>query len=183
MILRLICGSILMYFLASCDNTSIPMPPLDYDPEVEVAEGIEMIYSDSAKLKFIIRTPRLEKYVEDRILVERFPQGIHIEFYDRDQNIKSTMQAKYAERRSYLGTLMLQDSVILSNAQHDQLTTLGITWNEIENTLTTDKFVRLIKAASGDTLYGYGMHARDDFSRINIRELVSIQRAPHQTTP
>ena len=87
------------------------------------------------------------------------------------------MAAKYAEHRSALGTLLLKDSVVLTNDQKDELTTTGITWNEGRQSLFTDKFVRLVKAATHDTLYGFGLQAKDDFSRMNIKNLTGKRRS------
>ncbi|MFT6807444.1 MAG: LPS export ABC transporter protein LptC [Saprospiraceae bacterium] len=169
--------------LVSCSNESSNLPTPTFNPDVEIAEGVEIISSDSAKLKYIIKAPRLETYYENDILVKRFPKGLRIELYDELQELSSTMCAKYAESRSSLGTLLLSDSVILTNAEHDELTTIGILWNETKQTLTTDKFVRLVKASSHDTLYGYGLEAKDDFSRMKIKDFAGKRRSESNDTP
>ena len=174
---------LLSVYLASCTKESTELSTPDFNPNIEIAEGVEMIYSDSAKLKYIIRTPRRETYQENGIIVERFPEGISIEIYDVDQKISSSMVAKYAEHRSSLGTLLLRDDVILTNDQKDELTTIGIIWNEIEHTLSTDKFVSLVKATSHDTLYGYGLEAKDDFSRMKIKNFHGKRRSESNDVP
>ncbi len=143
------------------------------DPDREIASDVEMIFSDSARLQFIIRTPRLEKYEEKKVTVEEFPQGIHIDFYDQNGDVTTTIYARYAERRSAKGTMLLRDSVVLTNPSHDQLTTIGILWDEQRHTLKTSKFIRLIKGSTLDTLYGWGMDASDDFSRFHIKRLTA----------
>lgn len=148
----------------------------DFDPEREIAEDVEMIYSDSAKLQFIIQTPRLEKYKEEKnTLVEEFPKGIHIDFYNSEGEISSTLSANYAERRSSEGTMLLRDSVILDNGE-DRLETIGVTWNEQKQTLKTAKWVQMIQGATKDTLWGYGLDAKDDFSQFRIGKLHGKRR-------
>jgi len=183
MLKRIIYFLFISAMIASCakEENNFILP--EFDPDVEIAEGVESIYSDSAKIKFIIRTPRKEEYYEQNVLVMRFPKGVNIEFYDREQKISSTMYAKYAERRSSKGTFLLRDSVVLTNAENDELTTTGIIWNEIEQTLSTNKFVRLVKAGSQDTLYGVGLDAKDDFSRMNIKNLQAKRRSESNSTP
>lgn len=166
--------------LGSCIEQSEDIAVPDFDPSMEIAEGVQMIYSDSAKLKRIITTPRREKFYENNILVQKFPLGIRIELFNNSKEPSSTMIAKHAEYRRSIGTLLLKDSVVLTNDQKDELTTTGITWNEKDHTLTTDKFVRLVKASSQDTLYGFGLQAQDDFSRMNIKNLTGKRRSNNE---
>lgn len=182
--MRILLITIAFSFLASCvqDRGPFEFDP-NFDPEREIAEDVEMIYSDSAKLQFIIQTPRLEKYNEDRnTIVEEFPKGIHIDFYNPNGEISSTLSANYAERRSAEGTMLLRDSVILDNGE-DRLETIGVTWNEEEQTLKTAKWVQLIQGATKDTLWGYGLDAKDDFSQFRIGKPLGKRRYQDDENP
>ena len=150
------------------------------DTKKEIATDIELFYSDSAITQFKIISPRRESYTEEKKLIEEYPLGIDVTFYDRDQNITSTMKAPYAKRISIDGVMIMRrardEPVILVNAKGDKLTTPGIEWNEVENTLKTRKFVQLINARSRDTSYGIGFEALDDFSRFKITQLKGKRR-------
>lgn len=146
----------------------------------EIATDIELYYSDSAITQFKIISPRRESYTEENKLIEEYPLGIDVEFYDRDQNITSSMKAPYAKRVSIDGVMLMKrardEEVVLINANGDKLTTTGIEWNEVENTLKTRKFVQLISAQTRDTSYGVGFEALDDFSRFKITQLAGKRR-------
>lgn len=151
-----------------------------YDQEEllkERIEGVEMIYSDSAIVQFRIMSPLLLKYEEDNIIIEEFPKGFSIEFFDADKNVLSRLESKYAERRSAEGLLQLRDSVVYINDQKDRLETNSLTIDELNNTISTKKFFRLIKYDSQDTLYGRGFTAQSDFSKLVISKYVGKRSA------
>lgn len=156
--------------LNSCKKVNTEFDP-SFDPDVEIARDVNMIYSDSAKLKFTIKTPLLEKETESDVLIETFPKGLLIEFYDDSKEVFSSMSAKYAQRKSKEGTMLLRDSVILTNDAGDILITPGITWDENNQRLQTSKFVQLVKSSSQDTLYGFGFDSKDDFSSFKIQNV------------
>ena len=143
----------------------------DIDPSREIATDIKMFYTDSAITQFRLIAPIRESYVEDRKLIEEYPQGVDIEFYDDEGNITSSMVAKSATRIGVDGLMTMKDSVVMYNAKGDALKTTGILWNETSQSLKTSKFVQLIQADSRDTIYGFGFEARDDFSRFQIIQL------------
>lgn len=173
--LRLILGSLVaMMILQSCATESGQL--VSYDPEElekEIAEDIEMIYSDSAVIEFRIRSPRLEKYELDKIIVEEFPKGFLIEFFDENMDVISKLSSKYAMRKSAKGELMLRDSVAYTNDQNDILETNALVINESEGTISTKKFFRLIKGDTRDTIYGRGFDANSDFTRFQIKKYLA----------
>lgn len=175
-ITRILLGLITLICLTACDNEPVIAFDPTFDPDVEVAEGVKMIYSDSAILQFTIETPRLEKYLKDDVLVEYFPQGLTINFYDKSGEVISSISANLAERTASKGTMWLQDSVVLINKDKDQLITPGILWDEANKTLHTNKLVKLIRSTSQDTLYGFGFSAVDDFSQFSIKKATGKRR-------
>lgn len=155
--------------LMSCQDES--SPELRYDPEElskEVAQDVEMIYSDSAQVQFKITSPMLKKYERDNVMIEEFIDGFEIQFYDKDQNVVSQLNSKYAIRRSSEGLLVLRDSVTFINEHQDRLETNALTIDEVNDQISTTKVFRLIKEASKDTIYGIGFTAKSDFTKLKI---------------
>ena len=170
---------ILCFYLCmqSCTRDDGPVGPVEViDPNREIAQDVTLIYSDSAKAQFKIVSPRLDTYEEESKTVEEYPTGLHIEFYDEEGEVISSIQAKYAKRISADGTMDLRDSVVLVNYLGDQIVTPGIFWDELNHTLKTSKFVQLVKASSQDTFYGFGLEAKDDFSQFTITQLTGKRR-------
>ncbi len=146
------------------------------DPRKEIATNVELIYSDSAITKFKIISPIRESFNEESKFVEEYPKGLYIEFYDKNKKVISSMRAKYARRVSEDGQMTLRDSVVLMNHQGDKLSTRGILWDEQNHILHTTKFVQLVRVNAQDTFYGFGFHAKDDFSKFNIIQLTGKRR-------
>lgn len=140
------------------------------DYRKEIAENVEMLYSDSAVVKFRIVSPRMEKFLKDGVLIEEFPKGLKIDFFGPELKLISSISALYAQRVSEEGTLLLKDSVVIINAEGDRLETNSILWDELNHKLSTNKFVRLIKASNQDTLFGFGFEAQSDFSRFELQQ-------------
>lgn len=144
----------------------------EIDPMREIARDVDMIYSDSGIVQFRILAPVLEKYDDNGVLVEEFPRGLRIEFFDRDKSVNAWLSAQYAQRRSAEGTMLLRDSVVLMNEHKDKLETRSLTWNEVEQKLTTRKFIRMVQGETRDTLYGTGFTAMTDFSVFEINKFI-----------
>lgn len=149
---------------------------VNVDPNKEVASEITMIYSDSAVVKFRIISPLLEKYDDEGIMVEEFPEGLKIEFFDADQKVRSWLTANNAIRRAAEGTMLLRDGVILENEKSDRLETSALTWSEEDKTLSTRKFIRMIQGETQDTLYGTGFKANIDFSNFQITNFIGRRK-------
>lgn len=147
-----------------------------FTPGREIAENVDLIYSDSAKIEFRIQTPRMEIYEEENKLVEEYPMGLHIDFYNENKEVISSVDANYAKRISKDGIMTLRDNVILINEAGDKLITTGIQWDESNQSLQTNKFVQLIKVSEKDTFFGIGFEAKDDFSKFSISQFKGKRR-------
>jgi hypothetical protein len=167
---------LLSLWMMSCHSSNNEIH-LDQRVDRDIAEDVEMIYTDSAMVLYKVRTPREESYHEEHKLIKEYPQGIDIEFLKRGSDIlHSSVSANYARHVLEDGLMLLRDSVVLVNAAGDRLLTTGITWNEVDQTLSTKKYVQLVKASSKDTFYGYGFEAKDDFSQFRITQFVGKRK-------
>lgn len=82
--------------LFSCENNPEEVQlvtSVDTLPE-EIAMEVELIFSDSAKVKLIISAPKLERYSGDSNITE-FPDGVRLTVYNRAGEVESTLDAKY----------------------------------------------------------------------------------------
>jgi len=63
--------------------------------------------------------------------------------------------------------------VVVYNSRNDKLRTLELIWDENEKTISTEKAVKIMQPSIGDTLFGYGVIANEDFTRFEIKRNVS----------
>lgn len=147
-------------------NKLIPEYTSVYDQEL--AYNGSLLYSDSARLTVKLDYRELRKFVEDNKSYTEFPKGIFATFYNEDEKEVSWLSAKYAIRDEQDETMTVQDSVVLYNVDQDKLVTSELIWEEKTQLITTNKYVRITQPMRGDTSYGYGLEAKQDFSEFQI---------------
>lgn len=135
-----------------------------YTGPVALAENIETIYSDSGRLKLVVKAPlQTEFQTGDR----EFPKGILIDFYD-DKGIKTThLTGNYARYDKQAGIYFATGNVIVENfVEKQKLQSEELKFNHLEKRIYTDKFVRITTEV--DILTGTGLTASQDFSTYKI---------------
>lgn len=173
--LYLIIGLISSLVYISCDNNLQDIRELT-DTKVDLSEvttDVQLLYSDSARLKVKVESPKLVRVFERNELQEIFPDGLHVEFYSENGNVTSYMDASYATRNERLGTIIAEKDVVVYNRNNDKLITSKLIWNEFDETLNTSRYVRITRPLKGDTIYGYGLVTDQEFNRFEIKEVVS----------
>ena len=64
-------------------------------PDV-IGEDIEVVYSDSAKIKVLMQAKELRQFNQEERPYSEFPQGVHVIFYDDSLQQQSDLRANYA---------------------------------------------------------------------------------------
>jgi len=151
-------------FLVSCGDKEGMVSLEEYTGPVVEATDVTTLYSDSARLKLKLKAKKQLEYSSgDR----EFPEGIYLEFYDPDGTISSTMRADYCyytdEDELYKAT---GNVVIKGIKKEEQLNTEELFWNQKEETVFTEKFVRIEK--DGEIHMGDGLEAKQDFSEYRM---------------
>lgn len=165
------CFILISVSLWSCSNEISEVNALTrtYSTQKDIGKGIRIIYSDSAAIKVVVTAPVLEKSNDINDPVETFPQGIFITFYDESQNASSWLKAQHAVRNSKKGTLNVKGNVSFYNDRQEKLQTSELIWHEEEQKMETEKFIRITRPADGDTLFGIGFIADQNFKRVEIK--------------
>ncbi len=159
----------------SCSNEVEEINQLlaeDLQTNVERGKNIRIFYSDSASVKVIINAPVLERYNAYNDSKDVFPKGILIEFLNDQKVVDSWLKADNAVREARTSKVTAKGNVIFYNAKNEKLETPELIWDEKERIVYTEKIVRITQAEKGDTTYGFGFKANQDFSRIEIKKKV-----------
>ncbi len=145
------------------------------DTDVEHASEVTVIYSDSATVRLKVSGPKLERYVGKKNSKDVFNAGVHVEFLDENQKTLSWLDAIYLERAEKSGFVYVRDSVVLYNDKDEKLETSELIWDEVNEFIFTEKFVRITQPEKGDTSYGYGFETNKDFSEFTIKNRFSAK--------
>ncbi len=114
-------------------------------PTVE-ASSFETMFTDSGEVRFSIKAPKLLRYEGDGKPYVEFPQGIELIKYDENHQIISSITANYAKQFEKEDRWEAKNNVIATNAQGDTLKTEHLIWEEKEERIHTEEFVRIIRA-------------------------------------
>ena len=137
---------------------------------IEVATNVEILYSDSAQIKVKISGPTMNRYLDRNNPREEFPNGVHVEFFGPDGQIESWLDADYALRETKKSRIITRQNVNLYNEKNEKLETWELIWDERGDRVYTDRFVMITQPERGDTSYGYGFVANNDFTRFEIQK-------------
>ncbi len=160
---------VLLSFLAmACENDPADVEALAelMKTNVERAEEVQILYSDSAKLKVQIQGPVMLNYVDKAEPRQEFPDGVEVVFFDPNEQQSSTLTAKYAVRFERKNQVVVQDSVVWKSVKGEQLDTEELIWDEQQQRVYTHKFVVITRPA--EIIYGHGFEANQDFTNAKI---------------
>jgi LPS export ABC transporter protein LptC len=158
----------LMILMSACDRIPVETRQVvtQDDVAVEVAQDVEILYSDSAIVRVRVTGPLLHNINERENARQEFPKGIRIEFLEPNLSVRSTLTAKTAVRQQEKGLITARDSVVFVTVKQEKLETEELIWDEKSGKVRTEKFVKVTKP--GEVIYGFGLEAEQDFSYWKI---------------
>ncbi len=125
----------------------------------------EIIYSDSGHVKAKITAPIIEDFDGNKPYTE-FKKGIIAIMYDDDLKETTRMSAKYAIKPNKKNYVEARNNVIVINEKGDQLNTEHIIWDEQQDRITSDAFVKI--RTKDQIIFGQGLESNQSFSKYHI---------------
>ncbi len=170
---------------SSCENDieKVSLITGKKDIPVETSKGLEILYSDSSRVKVKISTPELNRFAGEKPITE-LPQGVNIEFYDEQMRVNSTLTSKYAIRRDSEGLMEARNDVVVVNAKGEKLNTEHLIWDEKNAKIYSKEFVKI--TTKDKIIFGNGFEANQDFTSykiFNIKGTITINKDEHTTNP
>lgn len=138
-------GTAMLFF--ACENNIEKIrafSSVDILPQVE-AKQFETLYTDSGKVRFHIKAPKLLQFETEGQTYLEFPEGIELVKYDEKQTVISSITADYAKKFEKEEKWEAKNNVIATNAQGDTLKTEHLIWEEKQEIIYTEEFVRIIR--------------------------------------
>lgn len=173
----------------SCRNKIEDVQALNYRDTfpLESARDVEMIYSDSAEIKALMRSPLANRYGgEDPYLI--MPEGIVVYFYDSAMQVKTKMSAGYAIKHEKSALMEARHDVVVINSLGEKLNTEHLVWDQSRRIIFSDVFVKITR--KDEVVYGQGLEADESFDKWVIKKPkgtfyinVSDQEAEEETVP
>lgn len=141
--------------------------------KVEEAKSVVILYSDSAELKVRITADKMIRHLDKSNMRDEFPEGIFVEFLDTKGNAYSWLEADRATRYDRRHEVVAQGNAKFYNRKNETLTSTELIWNESDQKMSTNKFVMITQPMKGDTSYGHGFEANEEFTQFEIKRKTS----------
>ena len=132
---------------------------------VDKSTGVEIIYSDSARVKAKLITPELLNFKTEKPYIE-MRKGVTVIFFDENQQETSRVKADYAIRRERENRVELKRNVVVTNIKGETFKSDELIWDETLKRFFSDKLVTI--TSKDNILHGTSFWANEDFSYYEI---------------
>ena len=163
--------SFVSFSLSSCKNEIATIKKISSSEELpsNIAEGFEMLISDSSVIRSKLQTPELIMHDKEKEPYTEFPKGLKLVKYDANMNVVSSITAQYAKQFTADERWEVKNNVIAINIKGDTLKTEYLVWDTKKQRIYSDQFVKIIQK---DQIFtGIGFESNQDFSSYNIKNL------------
>ena len=141
-------------------------------------ENLELIYSDSARIKYRVFAPEYIKVNREKEKYEEFPKGIHVLSYDPAGKMIGSIKAKYAKKLEDEMLWEARNEVVIINAEGKKLETELLYWDMKKELIYSDRYVKL--SADGQIIEGNnGFHSDQNLNHPvfeNISGSIEVEK-------
>lgn len=150
-------------FFAQCSSKNNDAQIFSRDQlAIEKGTDVEIIYSDSAKVKVRVTGKKMNYFTESTNPRQEFPEGVIIYFYDDNQKQIGILTAKYGIRDERKRTVTARDSAVWTSIADGKLETDELYWDEKTNKVRSTKFTTITRAK--EKIYGFDFETDDKLS-------------------
>ncbi|WP_316801176.1 hypothetical protein [Pedobacter frigidisoli] len=160
-------------FLASCGDDDLKKADaVASSKKVNVARdrtlGVDIIYSDSARVKAQGYAPVLDKVTPaNAAIYQEMPKGVKIDFYNENGQIDGNLVCDYAIRKDQELKTEFRKNVVVKSAKGDTFTSEELIWDEQKKIFYSNQRV-FVKGVDGNVGNGINFKAPQDFSTYEM---------------
>jgi LPS export ABC transporter protein LptC len=164
-----ISACLFFFSVTSCKNSleEVNSLPVRDTAPIETGIDMEVIYSDSAQIKALMKAPLYKRYEGDNPYFE-MPRGLTVYFYDSLMQVKTKLTARYAIKYDKKNVMEVRNDVVVVNQKGERLNTEHLVWDEKTRRIYSDVFVKITE--SDKVVYGEGLDAPESFERWTIKK-------------
>lgn len=167
---------ICMLALSACENSLNDIQKIaskEEDKPISTSKGVDVIYSDSAKVKARLLTPLMIELDDKDKSYQEMPKGIKIIFYDDSLKQKGTITSDYAIRLEKENTITFRRNVVATNSQGETFKSEELVYDQTNKKLTTTKPVE-INMGNGDIMQGIGATSNESLYPWHIEQSTGV---------
>ena len=157
-------------FLYSCENKNEILPRLDLlSMPTQSVKEFKTVYSDSGKIQLIMTSPLMEQFDNSGDPYFEFPNGIHVDVYDGQDEATGSVTSNYAKYTKSANLWELKDRVVVINEKNDMLETEVLYWDQGKDLIYSDRFVRFTN--EDQIVMGTGFESDPHLRKRKIRKV------------
>ncbi|MBS7566572.1 LPS export ABC transporter periplasmic protein LptC [Mucilaginibacter sp. Bleaf8] len=164
-------GCIVLLTSVGCENSLKQIQEIsakELEKPVERTIGVDVIYSDSARVKARMSTPILLQYnTGTPKAYSEMPNGVKVIVFDKSMQPNSTITSEYAITKEDNKVIELRRNVVAKNDKGDVFKSEELIWNQLTGKVTSSKPVT-ITSADGSVIYGNGLETNQKFDPWTI---------------
>jgi len=164
---------IMMLFSCKNDINDVKKVIENIDYPTMIGDSVELIYSDSARIKYKVVTPKYIEYKRKDDNLQEFPSGLKIILYNTDRSIQGTFRSNYAKKIGKDNLWIARGDVVLVNNEGAKLETELLYWDMNKKLIYSDAYTRLTK--DGEIIEGNdGFESDQDLKNPVIKNITGI---------
>lgn len=156
-------------FFSACENDLKAIQKIsaqEVSKPVSTTTGLDVIVSDSAKLKFRLTTPLMIEYLDKNF--QEMPKGLKIVSFDINGKQEGEIIADYGIQRENEDIIELRRNVVCKNSQGETFKSDELIWDKGKRTIYSNKPVQ-ISFSDGTILYGTGADSNESMYPWTIK--------------
>lgn len=168
-----LCVFFLCMYFTSCENDIAEVNSITSAAEkklpVESGKNVEIIYSDSARIRAKLTAVQLDRYIAKKTYM-LMPKGMEVIFYNEKREEQTKLTANYGigfENGKGMEHMEAKGNVVVINEKGERLNTEHLIWNAITEKIYTNEFVKI--TTKDEVMWGDGLEAEQDFSDYTIK--------------
>jgi len=127
-----------------------------------------ILHTKNGRVTVKVTSPKINRFLTVKEPHTIFPDGLHVEQYDSTGTKTSEISANYAIYHENDKLWEAENNVVAINNEGDTLNTEYLIWNQNEELIYTDRYVR-IKTEEG-IIHGKGFESNQRFTNWEIKE-------------
>ena len=157
----------LLFFSCSNDMDIISkFIDAEVDPDL-IAENVEVLYSDSARLQMRLVTPVTKHFNSATEQREEYPEGLQVWFYEKTGEFKAHITADWARYDKVNDLWEARSNVVVIDADGQKLETEQLFWDPPKAIVYSEKFTK-ITTEEGNIFTGDTFTAKQNFSEWKL---------------
>jgi LPS export ABC transporter protein LptC len=162
--------------LASCENSLNDIQKIasaEADKPISRSTFVDIIYSDSAKVKAHLTAPLEIDYEDAAKPYKEMSKGVKIIFYEDDLSVKGTITSEYAIEKDKENLIEFHKNVVAKNAQGETFMSDELIYDEANKKLFSKKPVQIIMT-NGNVMNGTGFNSNESLYPWHIDQSTGV---------